>query len=139
MSNTQQKTDWEIKQSKNISRLRNITALWLASFALAAFGPKFIWDFNTLFTIFALLVSIGIGFLMVLANKNFLQGVDELQRKIQTDAMGITLGLGLILGSSYELLEDIKLITYEPEISHLMIMMCLIYLVSIILGQRKYQ
>ena len=53
--------------------------------------------------------------------------------------MALTLGVGLVIGSSYELLEDIKLIPFEPEISHLIILMSLTYCVGIILGNRRYQ
>jgi hypothetical protein len=71
--------------------------------------------------------------------KHYLLGLDELQRKIQLDAMALSLGVGLVIGSSYELLEDIKLITFEPEISHLIILMSLTYVVAAVLGHRKYQ
>ena len=53
--------------------------------------------------------------------------------------MAFTLGVGLVLGLSYELLEDIKLISFEPEISHLIMVMCLTNLTAIIAGHRKYR
>ena len=59
---------------------------------------------------------------MILTNKRYLNGLDELMRKIQLEAMAISLGVGLVCGLSYELLEDIKLITFEPEVSHLIIL-----------------
>jgi hypothetical protein len=55
------------------------------------------------------------------------------------DAMGITLGIGLIAGIAYEQLEDIKLISYEPEISHLIMLMAVTYIISILIGNRKYR
>ena len=75
---------------------------------------------------------------MIYANKQHLLGMDEMQRYIQHEAMALTLGVGLVLGMSYELLEDIKLISFEPEISHLIILMCLTYCIGIILGNRRY-
>lgn len=53
------------------------------------------------------------------------------------DAMGITLGVGLIAGIAYEQLEDIKLITFEPEISHLIMLMGITYILSILIGNGK--
>ena len=44
--------------------------------------------------------------------------------------MSLSLGIGLVLGCSYEMLEDIKLIPFEPEISHLLILMSLTYVVG---------
>ena len=60
-------------------------------------------------------------------------------KKIQTDAMALSLGIGLVLGCSYELLEDIKLISFEPEIAHLVIIMCITYMIGIIKGGAKYR
>jgi len=55
------------------------------------------------------------------------------------DAMGITLGVGLIAGIAYEQLEDIKLISYEPEINHLIMLMAITYIIATLIGNRKYQ
>ena len=107
--------------------------------ALAAFGPKYIWDFNTLPTIFAVLINLATGFRMIISNKTYLQGLDELQRKIQMEAMALSLGVGLVVGLAHELLEDIKLITFEPEISHLIIVMTLAMFGGIVAGRRHYK
>ncbi len=132
-------TQWQQKAKRNTNLLKAWTFTWLVTSAIAAFAPKFIWDFNTTLTILAVLLNLGVGFKMILVNRQHLNGLDEMQRKIQTDAMGLTLGTGLVVGLSYELLEDIKLITFEPEISHLVIIMALTYLIGIIVGGVKYR
>ena len=76
---------------------------------------------------------------MIRVFKQFLLGLDELQRKIHLDAMAISLGIGLVFGCSYEMLEDIKLIPFQPEIAHVIILMSLTYVVGAFLGHRKYQ
>ena len=131
--------DTTAQTKKNTLRLFFWTVAWVLATAGAAFGPRFLWDFNTLPTILGVLVHIGIGFGMIRMFKQYLLGLDELQRKIQLDAMALSLGIGLVLGSSYELLEDIKLIPFEPEIPHLLILMSLTYVVGTVLGHRKYQ
>ena len=131
--------DITAQTKKNTLRLFFWTGAWVLATAGAAFGPRFLWDFNTLPTVLGVLVHIGIGFGMIRLFRQYLLRLDELQRKIQLDAMGLSLGVGIVVGSSYELLEDIKLITFEPEISHLIILMCLTYCVGIILGNRRYQ
>ncbi|MFT7244207.1 MAG: hypothetical protein ACI82A_001557 [Candidatus Azotimanducaceae bacterium] len=130
---------WASSTLKNTARLRYWTFAWLATMALATFGPKFIWDFATLPTILGVLANLGIGFGMIMANKHYLLGLDEMQQKIFLDSCAITLGVGLVCGLSYELLEDIKLITYEPEISHLIMLMCLTFLTTTIAGHRRYR
>ena len=129
--------------AKNIKKnhLRNFywTAAWVATTALAAFGPRLIWNFATLPTILGVLINLGVGFGMIVMNKRNVRGWDELQQKIFLDAAAITLGVGLVCGISYELLEDIRLISFEPEISHLIILMALTFMAVIIAGHRKYR
>jgi hypothetical protein len=60
-------------------------------------------------------------------------------RKIQLEAMAFSLGVGLVCGLSYELLEDIKLISFEPEISHLIMLMAITYIGGVLAGQRKFK
>ena len=65
--------------------------------------------------------------------------MDELQRLIQLEALSLAFGVGVVVGLSYELLEDVKLITFEPEISHLIMLIGLTYLFGLFLGNRHYR
>ena len=131
--------DSTAQTKKNTLRLFFWAGAWVLATAGAAFGPRFLWDFNTLPTVLGVLVHIGIGFGMIRLFRQYLLRLDELQRKIQLDAMALSLGVGVVFGVSYEMLEDIKLITFEPEISHLHLLMCLTYFIGIIWGNRRYQ
>jgi len=115
------------------------SATWVATTALAAFGPRLIWDFATLPTIFAILVNLGIGFRLILQIKRYVQALDELGQKIFLDASAITLGVVMVCGVSYELLEDIRLISGEPQISFLIALMSLTFMASHLAGHRKYR
>lgn len=141
MSNSEQSpiNTYENRNCDNSRNLRNWTITWVLSMAVAAFAPKYIWEFNTLLTILAVVVNLALGFGMLIANRRYLRGLDEMQQRIMLDAMGLTLGIGLVVGLSYELLEDIKLINFQPEIAHLVIIMCISYLAGIIAGHRKLQ
>ena len=131
--------DSTAQTKKNTKRLFFWSVVWVLATAGVTFGSKNLWNFNTWLTIIAVLIHIGLGLGMIRVFKQYLQGLDELQRKIQLDAMALSLGIGLVLGSSYEMLEDIKLIPFEPEIPHLLILMSLTYVVGTVLGNRKYQ
>ena len=130
---------WAENQCRNTKRLATWTGAWVLTIAITAFGPKLIWDFNPVFSVIAVLASLGVGFGMVRVNGYYLQGLDELQRRIFLEASALTLGVGLVCGLAYELLDDIKLISYEPEISHLVILMSLTFIGGMIAGQRKYR
>ena len=136
---TSDSSDWAASNKRNTVVLRYWTLAWVLSTALAAFGPKLIWEFQTTLKILSVLLYLAIGFGMILANKRHLQGLDEMHRKIFLDAGALSLGVGLVCGLGYDLLEDIRLITFEPEIAHLIILMCLTFLVGMISGHRKYQ
>lgn len=130
---------WEASTAKNGTRLLIWALAWVLTTALAAFGPKVFWDFHTGLTILGVLINVGVGFGMIFATKRHLQALDEMHQKIFRDAAVLSLGVGLVCASSYELLEDIKLITFQPEISHVIILMCLAFLIGMIAGHRKYR
>lgn len=131
--------DWEVRTIKSSIRLMGWTIAWTATMAVTAFGPRILWDFDTLLTIITVLINLGIGFGMILAHKRNLEELDELQRKIQLEAMALSLGVGLVVGLSYELLEDVHLISFQPEIPHVIILMGLTYMAGIIIGRRRYR
>ena len=131
--------DWAANAARNTIRLGYWTAAWVVTMAVANFGPRFIWQFNESLTVIAILINLAIGFGMIVAHKHHLKGLDEMHQKIFLDAGALTLGVGLVCGLSYELLEDVKLISFEPEISHLVVLMCLTFLVGMIFGHRRYQ
>lgn len=131
--------EWEQRNRSNTLRVMRWTGAWVVTIGLAAFGPRFFWDFNHLITIPVLLLSLGAGLGMILACVGQIKNMDEMQRMLFLESAAITLGGGLVLGSTYELLEDIHLISYQPEISHLIIIMCLTFMCAKIAGQRRYQ
>lgn len=132
-------SDFAARSKKNTIRLGLWTGAWVLATALVAFGPKLLWDFDTSLTILALLSNLGIGVGMILANKQHLKGLDEMHQKIQLEAMGLSLGIGLVVGIGYEQMEDIRLITFEPEISHLIMLMAISYMIGVFLGTRRYR
>ena len=131
--------DWAAASNRNTTRLKIWTAAWVLTTAIAAFGPKLAWDFATVPTIAAQLLNLGTGIGMIVATRRFVLGLDEMQQKIFLQAGALTLGVGLVCGLSYELLEDVRLISFEPQISHLVILMCMTFLVGTIAGYRRYQ
>ena len=130
---------WEQQQYTNIKSLSIWTSAWVCTTAIATFGPEYIWQYLEKFTIIAIVFNMLVGFGMILSNKRFLHGQDELQQKITLEAMALTLGIGLIVGLSYSLLETTHIISSSAEISHLMIIMGLTYLLTTYLGHRKYK
>ena len=140
MNNSSTKPDkWAAANSRNTAILGYWTGAWVLTQALAVFGPLFIWQSNKMLTGAALLINLAMGVGMILANRRFLNGLDELQRKIQMNAMALCLGVGLVAGLGYSSMDVTDLIPFDAEISHLVILMGLTYLAGVLIGNRKYQ
>jgi hypothetical protein len=91
-------SEWEQQTSRNTLRMGQWTAIWVATSAVAQFGPRFIWDYNTGLSLVAILIYLATGFEMILANRRHLQGQEDLHQKIVLEASAATLGVGLVCG-----------------------------------------
>ncbi|MEH6407387.1 MAG: hypothetical protein V7767_08910 [Leeuwenhoekiella sp.] len=131
--------DWKTKINTNTKVLGFWTAAWTLSMALATFGPRYIWEDNLVLTILGIALNAAFGIGMILANIRHLRGLDELQQKIQLEAMGVALGVGIVGGLSYSLLDTTNVISGDAEISFLVIIIALTYLVGIFIGLKKYK
>ncbi len=132
-------TDWEARTIKNTARLGFWTGAWLVTMAVATFGPILIWPANKWLTTLLILLNLGAGFGMILANKRHLQGLDEMHQKIQLEAMALALGVGLVVGLGYSTLDVTDVIAFDAEISHLVILIGLTYGAGVFIGRRKYR
>jgi len=131
--------DWVRNNVRNTALLGAWTLAWLATMALATFGPKFIWELNQGLTILAILINLGVGFGMIVANKRHLKGLDEMHQKIQLEAMALSLGVGLVVGLGYSNLDVTNIIAFDAEISHMVILMGLTYAAGVFAGVRNYR
>lgn len=129
---------WAEQMRKNTRHLAVWTITWTASMAMATFGPMFFWESQSL-TIIGIILNLGIGIGMILANMRHINGLDEMQKKIQLEAMAIALGVGIITGLSYSLLDQTNVINMDAEISHLVILIGLTYIIAIFIGRIKYK
>ena len=134
-----QTENWSSRTKKNTINLAFWTISWTLSMALATFGPRYLWESGSILTILAILINAGFGVGMILANVRHMKGLDELQQKIQLEAMGIALGVGVVGGLSYSLLDVTNVIETDAEISFLVILIGLTYMAGIIIGQVRYK
>jgi hypothetical protein len=130
---------YQSRTRANVLRLFQWNVAWAAATALMAFGPKFLWHKALVFTLLAVGLDIAVGVGMILANKNYLAELDELQRKVQLNSMGITLGVGLIAGVPLSVMDAYHVIPFHADIAHLSILMALTFLVSNLYGTWRYR
>ncbi|SOC81040.1 hypothetical protein SAMN06296241_2612 [Salinimicrobium sediminis] len=126
------------ERRKNLTQLAAWTWSWVATLAIATFGPKFIWDDHILLTVLAVTVNFTNGILMIIANRKFFNNLDELERKIHLESLALTLGLAVVVGLTYSLLDVTDLITFDAEISNLVMFIGLAYGIILTVNTRRY-
>lgn len=129
----------KIERKKRVIKLAIWTWTWVASMAVATFGPKFIWDDHIFLTTFAIIVNFINGILMILANRDLFNHFDEFERKIHLEAMAFTLGLSVVVGLTYSLLDTTNLIPVDAEISFLVMFIGITYFISMVINLRRFQ
>jgi hypothetical protein len=130
---------WAARTIGNTLRLAAWTAAWVASLALARFGPEILWEDQPSITLIAIVFSVLVGAGMLFANKRNLEGLDELQRMVQLQAMAWSLGIGLVGGLAWTLFARHGLIGFDAEIAQLVVLMSVVYLVGSIAGILRYR
>ena len=123
----------------NTKRLVGWNGAWVAATFLMLLGPKVLWN-NTLgFTLLAVGLDVTVGVGMILTNKRYIAELDELQRKVQLDSLGITLGVALIAGVPFSVMEYYHVIPFHADIAYLLILMSVTFAVSNLYGTRRYR
>lgn len=131
--------DWSARTRKTTVRLAVWTSAWVLTVAVTAFGPEFIWGENTGVNVLVILLNIAVGVVMVIANIKHLKMLDEMMQKVQLEAMGISLGVAVVGGIAYSMLDATNVIPFDAEIGGLIILIGLTYLISVIVNMRRYK
>lgn len=132
-------TSYQSRVRVSVVRLFRWCGAWAATCALLAFGPKFLWNRSLAFTLLATGLNICLGIGAVVANKNYLDELDDLQRRIQLNSLAITVGVAFIAGFPYSVMDSYRVIPFHADVSHLMVLMSLTYGVSNLYGTRRYR
>ena len=115
------------------------TVVWIATLALAKFGPETLWDSQPVVSWIAVAVNLAAGAGWIVAHARYLRGVDDLQRKIFMDAIAVALGAGLVGGFAYSAASTAGLISFDSDIAFLSVLMSIVYLLAIAAGFVRYR
>lgn len=126
------------ERKKHLKNLGLWTWSWVATLAIATFGPKFIWDEHIGLTTFAIITNLVNGVLMILANRTLFNHYDELERKIHLESLALTLGLTVVVGLSYSLLDITNIIPFDAEIGVLVGFIGVAHLITLLINRKRY-
>jgi hypothetical protein len=126
------------EQQHHLKVLALWTWTWVGTMALATFGPKFIWDGQTALTSLAIFINLLNGVLMISANRKLFNFYDELERKIHLVSLALTLGLTVVVGLSYSLLDQTNLISFDAEIGVLVLFVGVTERITFFINRKRY-
>jgi uncharacterized membrane protein len=137
--NTAKNTHWTATETDRKNQ-RNIVVwslAWIAPFLAVNLAVKNDWIGSDPLALAATIAVTGLGVGALLAYRRFLSDADELMRKIQLDALALTVGVGVVSGFSYTLLETAGLVA-EAEVMTLIMIMMVTYTGGIVVGMRRF-
>ncbi len=126
------------RNMKSTIRLMCWAFAWTGTMVLADKAELYEWHSSALISILAIVINAGIGIGMIVTFMRYLKQLDELQRKIQLDALALSMGIALVGSFSYSLLVTANFIT-DAEISDIILLMTITYMVGLIVGQVRYR
>ena len=131
--------NWQANVKRQTVRLALWTLAWVVSMAAATFGPRYLWGESVALTVLGIAANLLIGFGMIRAFRNHLHSLDELEQKIQLEALSFTLGVVLVVGLAYSNLDVSNVISSDAEISSLCLVMSFTYIGALLFGKSKYR
>ena len=111
---------------------------WMAALTVADKSALYDWWSAEWLTFLAIAIHVLIGIGMIFRFMAMLRNMDDLQRRIQLEALSMALGISLVGCAAYSLLVTWGYIVDE-EVSDIFILMCVSYSVSVLLGVWRYR
>ena len=111
---------------------------WASSLLLVSFLSEYEWYAATWIISLGFIFHTGIGIKMIFAFKQFINQADELEKKIQLDALALSVGITIIVFSSYSILEKSANVPALTP-AYLIVTISVAYIVGIIAGRRHFR
>ncbi|MGB3910164.1 MAG: hypothetical protein WBL06_06810 [Pseudolysinimonas sp.] len=113
------------------------TLAWLATLALAQFGPELLWAGESTWSWVAVVVNLLVGVGVIVAFTRYLSRADELDRKIMLDALAVTLGVAWVTGFAYVVANAAGLVTID--IGVLLAAPGVVFVLAVVVGKIRYR
>jgi len=113
------------------------TLAWLATLAVARFGPELLWGAQPAGSWVAVGVNLFVGAGLIVAFTRYLRRADELDRKIMLDALAVTLGVAWVTGFAYVVANAAGLVTID--IAVLLAAPGVVFAIAVVGGRIRYR
>ena len=129
---------YEVRSAKDSIKLVAWIFVWMASLVVSDKAALYGWWESEGITIFSIFFTAALGFGVLLVFRKMLSRMDDLQRKIQLDALAVALGISLVGCAVYSLLVTWGYIQDE-EVTDIFVLMCVSYSAGILFSVVKYR
>ena len=123
------------RDQKNRRRIVVWSLLWVVPFLGTNIAIKNDWINSDGLALAATVGVTGLG--LLLAYRRFISNADELMQKIQLDALALTVGVGVVAGFSYTLLEGAGIVA-DADVMTLIVVMVATYIAGVVVGLRRF-
>ena len=103
---------------------------WTGSMVLVDKAVLYGWYTESFYSVIGIVVNALLGLVVVRTFLRHLGDMDEMQRKIQLDALALSMGVGFVGSFTYSLLTTTGFVT-DPEISDIILLMAVTYMASL--------
>jgi hypothetical protein len=129
---------YEARSVKDNLRVVAWIFIWMGSLVVSDKAALYGWWSEEWLTLLSIVVNVGLGLMVIRTYLQMLGRMDDLQRKIQLEALGLALGISLVGACAYSLLVTWGYIVDE-EVSDIFVLMCVSYAASSLYGVWKYR
>ena len=128
----------EKKQIMKSSIFVASTFIWIAMMIFIDKGILYGWFTSDMQINLLIAFDTMLGIVVIFMFIKLLKAMDELQRKIQFDALAFSMGTTFVASITYSLLTTAQIVK-DSETSDLILIMTVCYMASVIYGQVKYR
>jgi len=137
-ASTKASDDYCARNRKKDFKLLAWTISWVITMVVADKAELYDWFTSDGLRIAAVLVNAALGLGVILSYRHYLSVIDEMQRKIQLEALSLSLGVSLVGTFTYSLLVTMGFVT-DVDISDLTLLMTGTYVLGVVAGLVKYR
>ena len=130
--------DMTVKDRHNQYRILGWMIAWIGTWLGTNLAIKYDILATGLPATLVTIIPTGLGIATMLAYRRYLRETDELRRKIELDALALSLGVGFVGSLSYWLLGKAGAVA-EVDLLFMFVVMSVTYSVAVVAGQLRYK
>jgi hypothetical protein len=138
MTDSSQRSDYDRRAIRDNLALVGWVFVWMASLTISDKAALYGWWSAEWITWLSIAVNFLLGGWLILRFLRLLRGMDDLQRRIQLEALAFAFGISLVGCISYSLLVTWGYIVDE-EVSDIFVLMCVSYSFAAMFGVWRYR